>query len=140
MVELHGWLTIQECYGDEDKLSQTEIDAIKSEISQILSKQVTGITKRHANGGTYLDALFCANHRTAEVDDIIGVFSDVAKAADGSYGVIYLRDDENVMYYNEFQIFVFKQGKCTKFKDDKLSPCIPQIEADPGLTISKDSY
>ena len=128
MVELHGWLTINECYGDEDRLGQTKLEEIRSRVTDIISKAHSSITLRHANGGTYLDVLHCSNHRTSEVDEIIGVFRDVAKAADGSYGVVYLRDDEDMDHGNDFRVYVFKRGQCFEHKDELLSPCIPEIE------------
>ena len=72
--------------------------------------------------------LHCSNHRTSEVDEIIGVFRDVAKAADGSYGVVYLRDDEDMDHGNDFRVYVFKRGQCFEHKDELLSPCITEIE------------
>jgi hypothetical protein len=38
---------------------------------------------------------------------IIGVFRDAAKAAKGSYDIIYLHDDSDKEHFNEFQVFVF---------------------------------
>ena len=130
MQELHGWLAINETYGNEDELSEQEIDTIRNNIKEILSAHSCGITLRHSNGGSFLDVLHCSNHHTAETDEIINVFSEVSKAADGSYGVIYLRDDEDKRFHNEFQVYVFRHGKCSKVKDELLSPCIPVIEAD----------
>ena len=128
MVELHGWMAVNECYGDEDKLDTTELEAIMNKLTDIISKQDNGITLRHANGGTYLDVLHCSNHRTDEIDEIIGVFRHAAKAADGSYGLLYLRDDEDTAYCNDFRVYVFKRGQCFEQKDELLSPCIPEIE------------
>lgn len=94
MVELHGWLTICESYGDEDVLTDDEHKSIQNNINQIISKQNCGVTLSYKNGVAYLSVLHCSNHSTEEVDEIIGVFRDAAKAANGSYGIIYLRDDE----------------------------------------------
>ena len=128
MVELHGWLKVCECCGDEDKLSDDELCAVRRAVEDIINRQDCGVLMKHANGEAYLEVLHCANHKTAQVDEIIGVFSEVEKAADGSYGVIYLRDDEDRAHQNEFQVFIFKRGQCIRQKDKLLSPCIPEIE------------
>ncbi|SEK19542.1 Immunity protein 7 [Ruminococcus albus] len=134
MLELHGWLTIHECYGNEDAMSDCELNAVHDNIKKILNSHDCGITHRYVNGGSFLNVLHCSNHRTPEADEIIGVFTEISKAADGSYGVIYLRDDEDKNFCNEFQVFVFKHGKCSKVRDDNLSPCIPKIESDINNT------
>ncbi|SFC86287.1 Immunity protein 7 [Ruminococcus albus] len=111
-------------------MSESILNAVNDNIPKILNNHDCGITHRYVNGGSFLDVLHCSNHRTPEADEIISVFTEISKAADGSYGVIYLRDDEDKNNCNEFQVFVFKHGTCSKVSDNKLSPCIPQIEAD----------
>ena len=61
---------------------------------------------------------------------IIDVSRDAAKAANGSYGIIYLRDDGDKEHFNDFQVFVFKHGECSKVRDKMLSPYIHVIEAE----------
>ena len=130
MLELHGWLTIHDTYGNEDELSDKDLNTINNRIKEIINSHNCGITLRYANGESFLEVLHCSNHHTAEADEILDVFKEVSKVADGSYGIIYLRDDEDKTCYNEFQVFVFKHGIFTKTKDTLLSPCIPEIEAD----------
>ena len=130
MVELHGWLSISKTYNDEDTMSEHELDIIAKNTQVLLNKRISGTQLRYANGSAYIDTLFSSNHRTAEVDEIISFYTQLSETATGSYGMIYLRDDEDKTYYNEFQVFAFRHGKCTKIKDKQLSPCIPMIEAD----------
>lgn len=126
MVELHGWLSVWETYDDEDTHSQDELDAIAQKVKDIVSEN--GIELRYINGVPFVNTLMCSNHRTAEVDNIINAYTKISQTATGSYGVIYLRDDEDEEHYNEFQVYVFKNGTCTYKKDKELSPCIPLIE------------
>ena len=78
---------------------------------------------------------------TDEVEEIIYVSRDAAKATNGSYGIIYLHDDSDKEHFNEFQVFVFKHGECSKVRDKMLSPCIPVIEADIyNKNIQKEEY
>lgn len=126
MVELHGWLSIRETYEDEDLLSPKEIDEIMQKVKDIIS--VNGMKLQYENGSPFINTLFCSNHRTSEVDDIIETYKSISKTATGSYGVIYLHDDEDSEHYNEFQIYVFKRGECINKIDRDFSPCIPTIE------------
>ncbi|MDE7398455.1 MAG: immunity 7 family protein [Oscillospiraceae bacterium] len=130
MVELHGWLSIQETYEDEDSLSPKEIDEIMRKVKEIVSNSVCGIELKCVNGTPFVNTLICSNHRTSEVDDIIEVYKSISKTATGSYGVIYLRDDEDDEHYNEIQKYVFKRGTCIYKIDEDFSPCIPTIESD----------
>ena len=130
MLELHGWLTISETYKDEDKYTNESLENIMRQVTRIIESSGTQLTLRYMNGTTFLTAQLYANHRTKETDNIIETYKSVAKAATGSYGIIYLRDDEDTRHYNEFQIFIFKKGECIHKTDDIFSPCIPTIEDD----------
>ena len=79
-------------------------------------------------GQPYLQTAFCANHRTAETDAIIGTYSRIAKAASGSYGVLYLRDDADPQYHNDMQVYYFRRGAVTHGIMPEFSPCIPKLE------------
>lgn len=130
MIELHGWLTIVDTYADEDLLSENEIKQIRQKVEMILANNTCGLKIQHANGETFLNTLFCANHRTTEVDEIIKIYTMVSETASGSYGVLYIRDDEDKNYSNEFQIYLFKRGKMEYKIDTDFSPCIPALEDD----------
>lgn len=127
LVEMHGWLSVWETYEDEDLLSQYELDEIMQKVKEIVSEN--GIELKYVNGVPFVNTLMCSNHRTAEVDNIVEVYKSITKTATGSYGMIYIRDDEDAEHYNEFQIYVFKKGTCTKKTDKDFSPCIPMIES-----------
>ena len=130
MTELHGWLAIRETYGDEDLLPRDVLEGIVKKVDKIIAENTYGVKMLSRNGSRYLETLFDSNHRTAEVDGIIGVYKSVAGTATGSYGMIWLWDDEDAVHYNEFQVFVFKRGKCFFRTDTDLSPCMPVIEDD----------
>ena len=130
MLELHGWLTISETYKDEDKYTNETLEDIMRPVNRIIENSGTQLTLQYMNGTPFLTALLYANHRTKETDTIIDTYKSIAQTATGSYGIIYLRDDEDTRHYNEFQIFIFKKGECIYKTDDVFSPCIPTIEDD----------
>ena len=49
--------------------------------------------------------------------------------APGSYGLLYLHDDEDTNgFHNAFQVFVLSKGNFILCKDPFLSPYIPRVE------------
>lgn len=125
-VELHGWLSIWETYEDEDTFPQEELDGIMRRVKDIVSQ--SSIEIRYVNGLPFIDTLMYTNHRTKEIEDVIKAYTSISETATGSYGVICLRDDEDEEHYNEFQMYVFRKGKCIRRADKDFSPCIPMIE------------
>ena len=128
MIELHGWLTISETCKDEDLLSQAEIEDINQKVNKIIANCDNDIELQYMNGIAFIRTLLCSNHHTKQVDSVIETYKNISKVATGSYGCIYLRDDEDAVHYNEFQIYLFKKGDCIYKIDKEFSPCIPVIE------------
>ena len=126
MTELHGWLAVRETPADEDALPEDELKRIMNGVRDILA-ETDCVKLVYANGEPYLNTLFCANHR-CESDEIIGIYRRIAALARGSYGMIYLHDDEDSEHHNEFMTYIFKRGECTVCTDEHFSPCIPTIE------------
>ena len=128
MIELHGWLTVSETYENEDYYSKSDLEAIMLKVKNIIQESDCNIHSQYLNGTMFLDTLICSNHRTSQIDIVIETYNLISKTATGSYGMIYIRDDEDSIHYNEFQIYIFKNGKCHYKLDNELSPCIPEIE------------
>lgn len=137
MVELHGWLSVWETYEDEDLTPRDELDKIMRKVKAIVS--ASGIELKYINGVPFVNTTVYSNHRTAEVDNIIEVYKSISKTATGSYGVIYLLDDEDDEHYNEIQKYVFKKGDCIYKIDEDFSPCIPTIESGASIVDSVQS-
>lgn len=128
MIELHGWLTIRPTCQDEDFLSKDQLSSIRAKIDHLLQTNTCGLQLQVSNGTPFLNTLFCSNHCTAEVREIIDIYTKISTIATGSYGLLYLWDDENFLYSNEFQVYVFKRGRCIFLSDTHFSPCVPTIE------------
>ena len=128
MVELHGWMSVSATYGNEDMLSDSRLNEIMDQVDSILKGSSFDIKLKYMNGIPYINTSFSSNHRTGEADDIISVYKQIAEAATGSYGVIYLRDDEDKKHHNDMMRYVFKRGGMTVVIDGDFSPCIPQLE------------
>ncbi len=128
MVELFAWLSVRETAADEDTLPPGTSERIMNEVQEILQQCDCGIRLHYMNGQPFLQTAFSANHRTAETDAIIGVYSRIAATAAGSYGVLYLRDDEDAQFYNDMQVYHFRRGAVIHGVEPVFSPCIPKLE------------
>lgn len=127
MIELFGWLAVSEVYDDEDAYAPETLGAIMQNVKAIAAKYALPL--HSVNGIPYLQTAFSANHHNADTDEILAAYREIAAAASGSYGVLYLRDDESADAPNAFLKYVFRRGECAVSVDTDLSPCVPVIEA-----------
>ena len=130
MIELHGWLTVNETAGDEDRLPPQTLARIRGQIEAVLRETDCGDALQYRNGQAFLSTLYCGNHRTPQVDAIISAYRRIAEIASGSYGMLCIRDDEDNTFSNAFQVMIFKRGHMQQRTDTDFSPCIPVIEDD----------
>lgn len=136
MYELHGWLNVKATYlykGADPKIDEHTIMRNADELVKrfTIEHPYTRLRIFHEKDKYILDVMICADRRTDEVEAIIDLFGDIETVANGSYGIIYIRDDENADFPNEFEVFVFKRGKCLRSYDRFLSPCVPELEDAP---------
>lgn len=131
MFEYHGWVTVSSSAGDEDvdpELASSIQNYLESQLAEL--SDVTGLVNYQlVNGSAQLHVGGFTNHRGGQGDKILRLFHDLAKVAPGSYGLLYLWDDEDSQgRTNEFQVFVMRRGLVSQEADSLLSPCIPVIE------------
>jgi len=129
MFEFHGWVTINEGWceaQDDDALLEDNVKRIR-ELAESLSETEFGCKADVAvtNGQYSLRLHGFRNHHQRWVLDL---FTRAGQIAQGSYGLLYIMDDESPEYDNEFQVWVMKRGCVKKAKDELLSPCIPELE------------
>ncbi len=83
---------------------------------------------RYTNGTPFLHVAGLANHRGEWGTGIIELFGRVGEIAPGSFGLLYVWDDEDPDHQNEFRIFRLVRGVVTEHADALLSPLIPTVE------------
>lgn len=126
MVELHSWITIRKTYEvceDED-----DIDEVIQNINQVIQGLSIEVPVKVRNGEYYIEFSLYTNHFSADVKEYLDFFSEIGKIAKGSYGLVYLRDDEDTTRYNEFQIWRLVRGEVGRYEDEVLSPFVPTVE------------
>jgi hypothetical protein len=134
LYEDHGWATLRQSWGDEDG-EEEQIRTIAENLRQFLAERQwgTGLIDLRAVNGQYLFSMAGAtNHRPTSPHDPVDWLRYVGQVAPGSYGTLYIWDDEDQGgFSNAFQVYVMARGQVRQHKDPFLSPCIPIIEDPP---------
>lgn len=129
MIELHGWVTVRETYKavfDEEEHIDLLVLRIQAEIDKLRWFK-PGI--KAMNGEWFLEFSLYSNRRDSRLQDILGLYRRIGEIAAGSYGLIYLYDDEDMEgRENRFQVFLLARGTVEEREDSFLSPVIPAIE------------
>ena len=129
MVELHGWVTIRETYKaafDEEEHVDLLVKKIRDEIAKLswFKPEI-----KAQNGEYFMDFSLFANRINPQIQEVFGLYQMIGKIAEGSYGLIYLYNDEDVSgKENQFQVFSLARGVICEHCDPFLSPVIPTIE------------
>lgn len=127
MVEMHCWITIRSNYyieEDEEDLDN-KIRQINYKIS-LLSLEELCI--KVENGEHYIEYSLFSNHRAQDAKELLELFYYIGEVAIGSYGLLYLYDDEDPTKDNSFKVYRLCKGKVIEFDDQLLSPFRPTIE------------
>lgn len=135
MFEFHAWATIKVEDNDEDLhvLKMREEAAIKK-LREIIEEVDDNFSlfnlERTGNDLIIFVAHGLRNHR---YEGITEIFRWITNALPDSYGLLYVRDDEDYREgepesENCFRVWRMARGKLSEEKDFFLSPCIPVIE------------
>lgn len=126
MVEMHGWVTIRDTYKvvDIDNTEKvTKILEVEFKTINYLNPEMKWI-----NGECCLQLSLFSNHWNEECDEMLKIYRIIADKAEGSYGLLYVYNDEDRELFNEFIIYRLVRGKIEIFNDKLLSPFVPIIE------------
>ena len=131
MIEINGWAVIRESYKEEDddnELLNATIKQIESKINELDYSNEFYSLKR-LNGTYHLSIMVNHTHR-AVTEHIIDFFKWLALISKGTYGIMYVQDDEDTERGNEakFKVWSIKKGKVAELDDIYLSPLNPEIE------------
>ena len=122
---MHGWVEILKTTdGDE---GPRELEAVVDHVRGIAEE--LGLADRVdivGVGGSYILRLtLVQNRERGDLDRCQELVEDLAVTAPGSYGVIYVRDDDRS---GDMQRLVVRRGHAMLVADDVLSPLVPTIE------------
>ncbi|WP_179338929.1 Imm7 family immunity protein [Winogradskyella ludwigii] len=131
MIEINGWAIIRESYKEEDddnELLNATIKQIESKLNELDYSNEFYSLKR-LNGTYHLSIMVNHNHRVV-TEHVIDFFKWLALISKGTYGIMYVQDDEDTERGNEakFKVWSIKKGKVAELDDIYLSPLNPEIK------------
>lgn len=126
MVEIHGWITLRETYrlvDDEDM--EGILEKIQKEIDR---SAYPSLQIKVNNGEHFIEFSRYTNHMSGDVMKLLSIFETVGRIAEGSYGLLYMHNDEDSELYNDFVVYRLARGRVAIFQDPFLSPMAPTVE------------
>jgi hypothetical protein len=132
VFEYHGWVCIHATAAVEDFLEDFDEQAVIDRLWAWLEPRLSGLPYladlRWMNGTPFLHVSGKPNHRGRLGDEILEIFRQVGRLAPGSYGLLYIWDDEDPRFMNHFRVYRLVRGEVTEHPDHLLSPAIPTLE------------
>lgn len=127
MFEFHGWASVQYHTHDTDIVRQDRCwDKLVEYMETIPNEHVW---MQRYNG---CDSVLVAGQHNHRSEYVIELFRWIANNAPGSYGILYIRDDEDCSrksdFSNEFRVWRLCRGTLQEQDDPFLSPAIPTVE------------
>ncbi len=127
MFEFHGWASVLYHTHDTDAALQ---DRCWQQLVDYVATIPTNLV--HVQRYNGCDSLHVAGQHNHRSEYIIELFQWIADNASGSYGILYIRDDEDHSregnYTNCFRVWRLCRGQLTECDDPFLSPAIPTVE------------
>ena len=130
MFQMHGWAVVRsDTYESTGEAEATLLARLQE---QIELTQVTNI-RVHLDVGLNgdLHVLSVDGHRNHRYIPVIDLFGWLAANGPGSYGLLYVLDDEDFKtgdFQNEFRVWRLARGVLEERSDPFLSPAIPTVE------------
>jgi hypothetical protein len=133
VFEWHGWATIVASPGAEDDAAAEAHQPCRDEEARV-ARVIAGaagvanetLDVRSANGSVHVWLAGSHNHRD---ETVIGLFRSIAEAAPGSYGVMYVLDDD---VSDTWERWVMRRGTVSREVDTSLSPHLGVVEDPPS--------
>ena len=113
MFEFHGWASISYHTHDTDLRAQER--CWQDVVACVRRQESSLFTTRQANG---LHEVTVAGRHARRSEYVIDLFKELAVLAPGSYGILYVRDDEDQRgagaYANAFRVWKLCRGTLTE--------------------------
>lgn len=128
MYQYHGWAVLSISVDDES--NHIEDSKMLLQVHNYISKMKDNmdiIEVKAINGQYHFWMTGFSNHKPQSQYNPINILKELGRLALGSYGTLYVYDDEDSVYFNEFRVYVLTRGKVSEKSDTFLSPLIPTI-------------
>ncbi|CAN7742779.1 Imm7 family immunity protein [Paenibacillus sp. LjRoot56] len=124
MFEFHGWIVLRYHTHDTSEVLQDEAySKFMNYLKVVDTEGLSNIKRRNGLDSWVISGLH--NHFSSYV---LGIYEWVSENLPGSYGLLYIHDDEDVEDYNKFIVWKLTRGIISRETDSLLSPYIPVVE------------
>jgi hypothetical protein len=128
VYEFHGWVVLRYHSHDSNEKLQNEAFAKFLDYIEVIDSENTTCVKRR-NG---IDSFLISGVHNHKVSYVLDIFIWISKHLPGSYGLLYIHDDEDFdrEYDNSNKFIVWRliKGRLLLEEDHYLSPYIPTVE------------
>ena len=141
MYSVHGWATISPSYKNDDTvddlLDDDKMDALRQQIADHIQELGLHRSRQAANPFAEIRPLNYTTHLWLSGSNnhavwhkaIMDLFTFIATVAPGSYGLLYVENDEDPEHANQqFRVWVLARGAFVERGDPFLSPHFPVVE------------
>ena len=130
MIEIHGWITLRYSdYHSQEQQQQAFVNKFTQHVHQKYEWVLkAGHLRMHTYNGLEAVTLNVQHNHQGTPFYPLDLFTWVAQESTGSYGLLYVHDDEDELHHNEFQVYVLKRGSIVKRPDPFLSPYEEEVE------------
>jgi hypothetical protein len=127
VFEYHGWVTIQATAAgdDESALLDRMVDRVRRAVRDFGGLDLVDL--RCVNGVPMLHIGGMDKHGATMAPDLLDLFTRIGELAPGSYGLLHVWDDQELVHDNVFRVHRMARGQVSECADAFLSPVAPTI-------------
>lgn len=127
MFEYHGWVTIQAtASGDDDAaLLERLVERVHRAIRDYPDFDLVDL--RYSAGMPVLHLGGLDKHGGVLGPELLALFTRVGELAAGSYGLLYVWDDQDTEHDNDFRVYRMARGQVVEREDPHLTPVAPTV-------------
>jgi Immunity protein 7 len=123
VLEYHGWATIRDTTEADADADEAALQRGTARIRTLMSEYGPFglLDLRWLNGTPFLTVAGHRDRRSAEGAEAVRLLAMVGRVAPASYGLLHLRDDEDVRNGGGFRVFRLAGGEVTEHAEVLLS-------------------
>jgi hypothetical protein len=127
VLEYHGWVTIQATATGyhEPALLDRIVERVRRAVRDFAGLDLVDL--RWVNGLPVLHFGGADKHGATMAPELLDLFTRIGELAPGSYGLLHVWDDQDLLHDNEFRVHRMARGQVTENADTLLSPIAPTI-------------
>lgn len=133
MINYYGWFNLRETCGDDAwdyERREYVLAGLKNEMARLERPGLSNLSLQQVSDTWILLIGGSRNHRAGDFDEILELLRRVGTELPGSFGLLYVYDDEDPRpeFRENFAIWRLARGTLGESQDRLLSPIVPVVE------------